>query len=117
MPCNKQLCVLGFTVGLCGIVCATCAGVCTAVRRTELLSVCVQDAATNLGGELGRCTLPIAALSPSCRCSDSLLAQSRKQVAKKSTSFRPGSGQSSPSPPVLSDAPPAGRAAAAQQHR
>ncbi|XP_010722271.1 LOW QUALITY PROTEIN: histone-lysine N-methyltransferase SETDB1 [Meleagris gallopavo] len=48
-------------------------------------------------------------------CSDGLLAQSRKQVAKKSTSFRPGSGQSSPSPPVLSDAP--GRAAAAQQHR
>uniref|UniRef100_A0A8D0KZ29 SET domain bifurcated histone lysine methyltransferase 1 n=1 Tax=Strix occidentalis caurina TaxID=311401 RepID=A0A8D0KZ29_STROC len=36
------------------------------------------------------------------------LAQSRKQVAKKSTSFRPGSvgsGQSSPSSPVLSDAP------------
>ncbi|XP_015740192.1 histone-lysine N-methyltransferase SETDB1 isoform X3 [Coturnix japonica] len=50
-------------------------------------------------------------------CSDSLLAQSRKQVAKKSTSFRPGSGQLSPSPPVLSDAPPPGRAAAAQQHR
>ncbi|XP_072214766.1 histone-lysine N-methyltransferase SETDB1 isoform X2 [Excalfactoria chinensis] len=50
-------------------------------------------------------------------CSDSLLAQSRKQVAKKSTSFRPGSGQSSPSPPVLSDVPPPGRAAAAQQHR
>ncbi|XP_052521079.1 histone-lysine N-methyltransferase SETDB1 isoform X4 [Tympanuchus pallidicinctus] len=48
-------------------------------------------------------------------CPDGLLAQSRKQVAKKSTSFRPGSGQSSPSPPVLNDAP--GRAAAAQQHR
>uniref|UniRef100_G1MQP3 SET domain bifurcated histone lysine methyltransferase 1 n=1 Tax=Meleagris gallopavo TaxID=9103 RepID=G1MQP3_MELGA len=42
---------------------------------------------------------------PQKQCSDGLLAQSRKQVAKKSTSFRPGSGQSSPSPPVLSDAP------------
>ncbi|XP_065607616.1 histone-lysine N-methyltransferase SETDB1 [Cyrtonyx montezumae] len=50
-------------------------------------------------------------------CSDGQLAQSRKQVAKKSTSFRPGSGQSSPSSPVLSDAPPLGRGAAAQQHR
>ncbi|NXX80285.1 SETB1 methyltransferase, partial [Urocolius indicus] len=52
-------------------------------------------------------------------CSDSQLAQSRKQVAKKSTSFRPGSvgsGHSSPSSPVLNEAP-AGRAAAAQQHR
>uniref|UniRef100_A0A8C6YTL0 Histone-lysine N-methyltransferase SETDB1 n=1 Tax=Nothoprocta perdicaria TaxID=30464 RepID=A0A8C6YTL0_NOTPE len=38
--------------------------------------------------------------------SDSQLAQARKQVAKKSTSFRPGStgsGQSSPASPVLSD--------------
>ncbi|XP_065516364.1 histone-lysine N-methyltransferase SETDB1 isoform X1 [Lathamus discolor] len=52
--------------------------------------------------------------------SDSQLAQARKQVAKKSTSFRPssvGSGQSSPSPPILSDAPLAGRTNAAQQHR
>ncbi|XP_010021983.1 PREDICTED: histone-lysine N-methyltransferase SETDB1-like, partial [Nestor notabilis] len=53
-------------------------------------------------------------------CSDSQLAQARKQVAKKSTSFRPssvGSGQSSPSPPVLSDTALAGRTTAAQQHR
>uniref|UniRef100_A0A8B9T4C6 Histone-lysine N-methyltransferase SETDB1 n=1 Tax=Anas platyrhynchos TaxID=8839 RepID=A0A8B9T4C6_ANAPL len=53
-------------------------------------------------------------------CSDSQLAQSRKQVAKKSTSFRPGSvgsGQSSPSSPVLSETPPAGRTSASQQHR
>lgn len=62
MPCNKQLCVSGFTVGLCGIVCATCAGVCTAVRRMELLSVCVQDAATNLGGGIG--PLPLANCCP-----------------------------------------------------
>ncbi|NXC41816.1 SETB1 methyltransferase, partial [Penelope pileata] len=51
--------------------------------------------------------------------SDSQLAQSRKQVAKKSTSFRPGSvgsGQSSPSSPVLSD-PASGRTGASQQHR
>ncbi|NWW74224.1 SETB1 methyltransferase, partial [Climacteris rufus] len=50
-------------------------------------------------------------------CSDTQLAQSRKQVAKKSTSFRPGSvgsGHSSPSSPVLGDAPAAGRAL---QHR
>ncbi|NXI82596.1 SETB1 methyltransferase, partial [Rhipidura dahli] len=53
-------------------------------------------------------------------CSDSQLAQGRKQVAKKSTSFRPGSvgsGHSSPSSPVLSEAPAAGRALAAPQHR
>ncbi|NXS26583.1 SETB1 methyltransferase, partial [Pomatostomus ruficeps] len=53
-------------------------------------------------------------------CSDTQLAQGRKQVAKKSTSFRPGSvgsGHSSPSSPVLSDAPAAGRALPAPQHR
>ncbi|NXV70868.1 SETB1 methyltransferase, partial [Atlantisia rogersi] len=53
-------------------------------------------------------------------CSDGQLAQSRKQVAKKSTSFRPssvGSGQSSPSSPVLSETPSAGRSSGAQQHR
>ncbi|NXJ30742.1 SETB1 methyltransferase, partial [Dicrurus megarhynchus] len=54
-------------------------------------------------------------------CSDNQLAQGRKQVAKKSTSsFRPGSvgsGRSSPSSPVLSDAPAAGRAPPAPQHR
>ncbi|NXI43247.1 SETB1 methyltransferase, partial [Galbula dea] len=52
--------------------------------------------------------------------SDSQLAQARKQVAKKSTSFRPGSvgsGQSSPSPPVLSEVIAAGRSSLAQQHR
>ncbi|NWI18428.1 SETB1 methyltransferase, partial [Crypturellus soui] len=47
--------------------------------------------------------------------SDSQLAQARKQVAKKSTSFRAGSGQSSPASPSLGDAPPAARAQ--QQHR
>ncbi|NWU06309.1 SETB1 methyltransferase, partial [Cephalopterus ornatus] len=50
-------------------------------------------------------------------CSDSQLAQSRKQVAKKSTSFRPGSvgsGHSSPSSPILGDTPAPGRA---PQHR
>uniref|UniRef100_A0A7M4EJ13 SET domain bifurcated histone lysine methyltransferase 1 n=1 Tax=Crocodylus porosus TaxID=8502 RepID=A0A7M4EJ13_CROPO len=50
--------------------------------------------------------------------SDSQLAQSRKQVAKKSTSFRPGSvgsGQSSPASPVLSETPPIGRTGVNQQ--
>ncbi|KAF2987712.1 hypothetical protein EK904_000620, partial [Melospiza melodia maxima] len=53
-------------------------------------------------------------------CSDTQLAQGRKQVAKKSTSFRPGSvgsGHSSPSSPVLGDTPAAGRALPAPQHR
>ncbi|NXA69781.1 SETB1 methyltransferase, partial [Mohoua ochrocephala] len=53
-------------------------------------------------------------------CSDTQLAQGRKQVAKKSTSFRPGSvgsGHSSPSSPILSDSPAAGRALPAPQHR
>ncbi|NWX32611.1 SETB1 methyltransferase, partial [Notiomystis cincta] len=53
-------------------------------------------------------------------CSDNQLAQGRKQVAKKSTSFRPGSvgsGHSSPSSPVLGDTPAAGRALPAPQHR
>ncbi|NXH96794.1 SETB1 methyltransferase, partial [Pachycephala philippinensis] len=53
-------------------------------------------------------------------CSDNQLAQGRKQVAKKSTSFRPGSvgsGHSSPSSPVLGDAPTAGRALPPPQHR
>ncbi|NXH10170.1 SETB1 methyltransferase, partial [Bucco capensis] len=52
--------------------------------------------------------------------SDSQLAQARKQVAKKSTSFRPSSaspGQSSPPSPVLSDVAPAGRSSVAQQQR
>uniref|UniRef100_A0A8C5X2A4 Histone-lysine N-methyltransferase SETDB1 n=1 Tax=Malurus cyaneus samueli TaxID=2593467 RepID=A0A8C5X2A4_9PASS len=54
-----------------------------------------------------------AARPASPQCSDNQLAQGRKQVAKKSTSFRPGSvgsGHSSPSSPVLSDALAAGRA-------
>ncbi|XP_018415412.1 PREDICTED: histone-lysine N-methyltransferase SETDB1 [Nanorana parkeri] len=38
--------------------------------------------------------------------SDSQQAQSKKQVAKKSTSFRPGSGGSGPSSPVPSEPPP-----------
>ncbi|NXU12227.1 SETB1 methyltransferase, partial [Pardalotus punctatus] len=53
-------------------------------------------------------------------CSDNQLAQGRKQVAKKSTSFRPGSvgsGHSSPASPVLGDALAAGRALPAPQHR
>ncbi|NXA83643.1 SETB1 methyltransferase, partial [Thryothorus ludovicianus] len=54
-------------------------------------------------------------------CSDTQLAQlGRKQVAKKSTSFRPGSvgsGHSSPSSPVLGDTPAAARALPAPQHR
>ncbi|XP_075763582.1 histone-lysine N-methyltransferase SETDB1 isoform X3 [Pelodiscus sinensis] len=51
---------------------------------------------------------------------ESQLAQSRKQVAKKSTSFRPGSvgsGHSSPASPVLSETPPVGKAAVNQQYR
>ncbi|XP_068031016.1 histone-lysine N-methyltransferase SETDB1 isoform X1 [Anomalospiza imberbis] len=53
-------------------------------------------------------------------CSDTQLVQGRKQVAKKSTSFRPGSvgsGHSSPSSPVLGDTPVAGRTLPAPQHR
>ncbi|KAM9368513.1 histone-lysine N-methyltransferase SETDB1 [Phaethornis superciliosus] len=65
--------------------------------------------------QLQAASLPPRAASPQpaeMECSDNQLAQSRKQVAKKSTSFRPssvGSGQSSPSPPILSEPPPAGR--------
>ncbi|NWH71423.1 SETB1 methyltransferase, partial [Piaya cayana] len=53
-------------------------------------------------------------------CSDSPLAQARKQVAKKSTSFcasSAGSGQSSPPSPVPSDPSPSGRTGATQQQR
>ncbi|NXM23632.1 SETB1 methyltransferase, partial [Oxyruncus cristatus] len=63
---------------------------------------------------------PVSPQPAEMECSDSQLAQSRKQVAKKSTSFRPGSvgsGHSSPSSPVLVDAPAPGRASAAPQHR
>ncbi|XP_030043724.1 histone-lysine N-methyltransferase SETDB1 isoform X2 [Microcaecilia unicolor] len=48
------------------------------------------------------------------------LALYRKQVAKKSTSFRPGSvgsGQSSPVSPVLSEPPSSTRPTGTQQHR
>ncbi|KAM8794504.1 histone-lysine N-methyltransferase SETDB1 [Eudromia elegans] len=65
-------------------------------------------------------SLPARALSPQpaeMEGSDSQLAQARKQVAKKSTSFRPGSGQSSPASPVLGDAALVGRGSASQQHR
>ncbi|XP_067425735.1 histone-lysine N-methyltransferase SETDB1 isoform X2 [Emydura macquarii macquarii] len=51
---------------------------------------------------------------------ESQLAQSRKQVAKKSTSFRPGSvgsGHSSPASPVLSETPPLGKTGVSQQYR
>ncbi|NXA56620.1 SETB1 methyltransferase, partial [Nothocercus julius] len=63
---------------------------------------------------------PISPQPADIEGSDSQLAQARKQVAKKSTSFRPGSagsGQSSPASPVLSDAPPAGRGSTSQPHR
>ncbi|NWU87734.1 SETB1 methyltransferase, partial [Onychorhynchus coronatus] len=63
---------------------------------------------------------PVSPQPAEMECSDSQLAQSRKQVAKKSTSFRPGSvgsGHSSPSSPVLGDAAAPGRAGAAPQHR
>uniref|UniRef100_A0A8C3URE6 Histone-lysine N-methyltransferase SETDB1 n=1 Tax=Catharus ustulatus TaxID=91951 RepID=A0A8C3URE6_CATUS len=63
---------------------------------------------------------PPAARPASPQCSDTQLAQGRKQVAKKSTSFRPGSvgsGHSSPSSPVLGDTAAAGRALPAPQHR
>ncbi|XP_004588922.2 histone-lysine N-methyltransferase SETDB1 isoform X2 [Ochotona princeps] len=51
---------------------------------------------------------------------ESQLAQSRKQVAKKSTSFRPGSvgsGHSSPPSPALSESAAAGKPAANQAYR
>ncbi|XP_060057717.1 histone-lysine N-methyltransferase SETDB1 isoform X3 [Erinaceus europaeus] len=61
-------------------------------------------------------TLPAAPpLSPQAGDNESLesqLAQSRKQVAKKSTSFRPGSvgsGHSSPTSPALSETIPGGK--------
>ncbi|NXG15894.1 SETB1 methyltransferase, partial [Grallaria varia] len=63
---------------------------------------------------------PVSPQPAEMECSDSQLAQSRKQVAKKSTSFRPGSvgsGHSSPSSPILGDAPALGRAGPAPQHR
>ncbi|XP_053906793.1 histone-lysine N-methyltransferase SETDB1 isoform X1 [Cuculus canorus] len=66
------------------------------------------------------CMEPVQQVNLYASCSDSPLAQSRKQVAKKSTSFCPssaGSGQSSPPSPVLSDPSLAGRTGAAQQQR
>ncbi|NXU39519.1 SETB1 methyltransferase, partial [Drymodes brunneopygia] len=63
---------------------------------------------------------PVSPQPAEMECSDNQLAQGRKQVAKKSTSFRPGSvgsGHSSPSSPVLGDTPAAGRALPAPQHR
>ncbi|NWT76748.1 SETB1 methyltransferase, partial [Prunella himalayana] len=63
---------------------------------------------------------PVSPQPAEMECSDTQLAQGRKQVAKKSTSFRPGSvgsGHSSPSSPVLGDTPGAGRALPAPQHR
>ncbi|XP_007460299.1 PREDICTED: histone-lysine N-methyltransferase SETDB1 isoform X1 [Lipotes vexillifer] len=61
-------------------------------------------------------------LSPQAGDSDleSQLAQSRKQVAKKSTSFRPGSvgsGHSSPTSPALSENAPGGKPGISQTHR
>ncbi|XP_059232051.1 histone-lysine N-methyltransferase SETDB1 isoform X1 [Mustela nigripes] len=67
--------------------------------------------------------LPAPPLSPQAGDNDSLesqLAQSRKQVAKKSTSFRPGSvgsGHSSPTSPALSENVPAGKPGSNQTYR
>uniref|UniRef100_A0A452E571 Histone-lysine N-methyltransferase SETDB1 n=1 Tax=Capra hircus TaxID=9925 RepID=A0A452E571_CAPHI len=61
---------------------------------------------------------PAPALSP--QAGDSQLAQSRKQVAKKSTSFRPGSvgsGHSSPTSPALSENAPGGKPGINQTYR
>uniref|UniRef100_H0X2F3 Histone-lysine N-methyltransferase SETDB1 n=1 Tax=Otolemur garnettii TaxID=30611 RepID=H0X2F3_OTOGA len=65
---------------------------------------------------------PVPPLSPQAGDSDleSQLAQSRKQVAKKSTSFRPGSvgsGHSSPTSPTLSENVPGGKSGINQTHR
>ncbi|XP_020767876.1 histone-lysine N-methyltransferase SETDB1 isoform X2 [Odocoileus virginianus] len=65
---------------------------------------------------------PGPALSPQAGDSDleSQLAQSRKQVAKKSTSFRPGSvgsGHSSPTSPALSENAPGGKPGINQTYR
>ncbi|XP_004689607.1 PREDICTED: histone-lysine N-methyltransferase SETDB1 isoform X1 [Condylura cristata] len=68
-------------------------------------------------------TPPAPPLSPQAGDSESLesqLAQSRKQVAKKSTSFRPGSvgsGHSSPTSPALSENAPGGKPAISQSYR
>uniref|UniRef100_A0A8D0GCM3 SET domain bifurcated histone lysine methyltransferase 1 n=1 Tax=Sphenodon punctatus TaxID=8508 RepID=A0A8D0GCM3_SPHPU len=64
---------------------------------------------------------PPISLLPVDLDSESQLAQSRKQVAKKSTSFRPGSvgsGPPSPPSPVLSETmPPIGRTGVSQPYR
>ncbi|XP_060249092.1 histone-lysine N-methyltransferase SETDB1 isoform X1 [Meriones unguiculatus] len=55
---------------------------------------------------------PLSPQAADTESSESQLSQSRKQVAKKSTSFRPGSvgsGHSSPASPTLSDSVPAGK--------
>ncbi|XP_029417051.1 histone-lysine N-methyltransferase SETDB1 isoform X2 [Nannospalax galili] len=66
--------------------------------------------------------LPDPPLSPQAGDNDleSQLAQSRKQVAKKSTSFRPGSvgsGHSSPASPTLSENVPGGKPGIGQTYR
>uniref|UniRef100_K9IP00 Putative histone methyl transferase n=1 Tax=Desmodus rotundus TaxID=9430 RepID=K9IP00_DESRO len=66
---------------------------------------------------------PAPPLSPQAGDTESLesqLAQSRKQVAKKSTSFRPGSvgsGHSSPASPALSENVPGGKPGISQTYR
>lgn len=66
---------------------------------------------------------PAPPLSPQAGDSENLesqLAQSRKQVAKKSTSFRPGSvgsGHSSPTSPALSENVPTGKPGINQTYR
>ncbi|XP_024425878.2 histone-lysine N-methyltransferase SETDB1 isoform X1 [Desmodus rotundus] len=66
---------------------------------------------------------PAPPLSPQAGDTENLesqLAQSRKQVAKKSTSFRPGSvgsGHSSPASPALSENVPGGKPGISQTYR
>uniref|UniRef100_A0A8C0KPT3 Histone-lysine N-methyltransferase SETDB1 n=1 Tax=Canis lupus dingo TaxID=286419 RepID=A0A8C0KPT3_CANLU len=74
----------------------------------------------NMGikGEYIQCTVCICNSYPFSL--ESQLAQSRKQVAKKSTSFRPGSvgsGHSSPTSPALSENVPAGKPGSNQTYR
>ncbi|XP_051013654.1 histone-lysine N-methyltransferase SETDB1-like [Acomys russatus] len=64
--------------------------------------------------------LPLSPQAGDTESLESQLSQSRKQVAKKSTSFRPGSvgsGHSSPASPTLSETAPAGKPGINQTHR
>ncbi|XP_028712050.1 histone-lysine N-methyltransferase SETDB1 isoform X1 [Peromyscus leucopus] len=64
--------------------------------------------------------LPLSPQAGDTESLESQLAQSRKQVAKKSTSFRPGSvgsGHSSPASPTLGENVPAGKLGINQTYR